>query len=187
MLSRFSHVQLCDPMGCSPPLLWPWDSPGKNTGVGWCACLKGIFSTQGSNPRLLHLLHWEAGSLPVGTSGKTRTGKGNPSKMYRFFEVRRQNWDSEETNTASVFKIENHRGKKELHTERAPGTCRNPLSSIQLSTAQHIPVRKLTTQSWGKNHSNAWEATVQGARTGRGTALIPRSRSREISNSQVSD
>ena len=27
---------LCDPMDCSPParLLCPWDSPGKNTGVG---------------------------------------------------------------------------------------------------------------------------------------------------------
>ena len=35
MLSRFSHVWLCDPMDSSPlgPIC-PWDSPGKNTGVG---------------------------------------------------------------------------------------------------------------------------------------------------------
>ena len=26
---------------------------------------RGIFPTQGSNPQLLHLLHWEAGSLPL--------------------------------------------------------------------------------------------------------------------------
>ena len=35
LLSRFSHVQLCDPIDSSPPdSPRPWDSPGKNTGVG---------------------------------------------------------------------------------------------------------------------------------------------------------
>ena len=33
-LSCVSHVQLCNPMGCSPRLFYPWDSPGNNTGVG---------------------------------------------------------------------------------------------------------------------------------------------------------
>ena len=36
---------LCDPMGCSHRLLWPWDSPGKNSGVGGHALLQGIFPT----------------------------------------------------------------------------------------------------------------------------------------------
>ena len=36
-------------------LLCPWDSPGKNTGVGFCALLQGIFLTQGSNLCLLCL------------------------------------------------------------------------------------------------------------------------------------
>ena len=31
----------------------PWDSPGKNTGVGCHALLQGIFLTQGLNPCLL--------------------------------------------------------------------------------------------------------------------------------------
>ena len=31
-------------------LLCPWDSPGKNTGVGYHDLLQGIFLTQGSNP-----------------------------------------------------------------------------------------------------------------------------------------
>ena len=34
-------------------LLCPWDSPGKNTGVGSQALLQGIFLTQGSNSRLM--------------------------------------------------------------------------------------------------------------------------------------
>ena len=32
----------------------PWDSPGKNTGVGCHLLLQGIFPTQGSNPGLSH-------------------------------------------------------------------------------------------------------------------------------------
>ena len=48
---------LCDPMDCSPSrLLYPWDSPGKNTGVDCHFLLQGIFLTQRLNPRLLHLL-----------------------------------------------------------------------------------------------------------------------------------
>ena len=38
-------------------LLCPWDSPGKNTGVGCHALLQGIFQTQGSNLSFLPLLH----------------------------------------------------------------------------------------------------------------------------------
>ena len=36
----------------------------KNTGVGCQTLLQGIFMTQGSNPCLLCLLHWQVGSLP---------------------------------------------------------------------------------------------------------------------------
>ena len=43
----------------------PWDSPGKNIGVGCHALLQGIFPTQGSNPRLLRFLHGQAGSYPL--------------------------------------------------------------------------------------------------------------------------
>ena len=35
-------------------LLSPWNSPGKNTGVGCHAFFKRIFVTQGSNPGLPH-------------------------------------------------------------------------------------------------------------------------------------
>ena len=43
------------PHGLQPTrLLHPWDSPGKNTGVGCHFLLQGIFPTQGLNPGLLH-------------------------------------------------------------------------------------------------------------------------------------
>ena len=54
------------PYGLSPArLLCPWDSSGKNTRVDYHFLIQGIFSTQGSNPGLLHcrqilyLLHHE--------------------------------------------------------------------------------------------------------------------------------
>ena len=41
-------------------LLSPWNSPGKNTGVGCHSRLQGIFQTQGSNPGLhcRQILYW---------------------------------------------------------------------------------------------------------------------------------
>ena len=44
---------LCDPME-SARLLCLWDSPGKNTGVGGHALLRGIFPPQRLNTGLLH-------------------------------------------------------------------------------------------------------------------------------------
>ena len=66
-----AHVQLfCDLMDCSPTrLLYPWDFPGKNTGVGCHFLLQGISLTQGLNPCLLCLLHWHVGSLPLSPLG----------------------------------------------------------------------------------------------------------------------
>ena len=51
-------AQLCPtlrPHGLKPArILCPWDSPGKNPGVGSHALLQRIFPTQGSNPGLQH-------------------------------------------------------------------------------------------------------------------------------------
>ena len=49
----------------------PWDSPGKNTGVGCHFLFQGIFLTQGLNPCLLS---WQVDSLP-------RSQLGNPCQM----------------------------------------------------------------------------------------------------------
>ena len=44
-------------------LLYPWISPGNNTGVGSHSFLRGIILIQGSNPGFLHfrqiLYHWD--------------------------------------------------------------------------------------------------------------------------------
>ena len=67
-------LQLCltlQPYALQPArLLNPWDSPDKNTGVGCHTVLQEIFPTQGLNPCLLHLLHWQVGSLPLASPGK---------------------------------------------------------------------------------------------------------------------
>ena len=71
VLSRFSRVQTLRPMDCSPPVSSVHgNSPGKNPGVVYHALLQSIFLTQGSNPHLLCLLHWQSGSLPLVLPGK---------------------------------------------------------------------------------------------------------------------
>ena len=51
---------LCDPRGLWPDrLLCPWDSPGKDSGVGCHFLFQGVFPTQGPSPRHLHLLRWQ--------------------------------------------------------------------------------------------------------------------------------
>ena len=47
--------------------------PGKNIGVGCHFLLQGIIPTQGSNSCLLHLLHWQADSLPLSHPGRLYT------------------------------------------------------------------------------------------------------------------
>ena len=47
-------LTLCDPGNCNPPVFCPWNSPGKNTGMGNHPLLQWVFLTQGSNPDLPH-------------------------------------------------------------------------------------------------------------------------------------
>ena len=55
VLSHFSHECLLQRYGLlSTRLLCPWDSPGKNTGVGCLVLLQGISPMQGSNSGLPH-------------------------------------------------------------------------------------------------------------------------------------
>ena len=54
---------LCNPMDL-PGSSKQEDSLGKNTGVG-CRALKDL---QGLNPHLFCLLHWQADSLPLGST-----------------------------------------------------------------------------------------------------------------------
>ena len=59
------------PHGLQPTrLLCPWDSPGKNNGVGCHILLQGNLLTQELNPQLWSLLNWQVGSLPLVPAGK---------------------------------------------------------------------------------------------------------------------
>ena len=67
MLTHFSHVCLFATLrtiACQLPL-----STGFSREEHWSGLtiflLQGIFPTQGSNRCLLHLLHWQVGSLPL--------------------------------------------------------------------------------------------------------------------------
>ena len=71
MLSHLSCTQLfVTPQMVTYQASLSVDSPGKNTGVSCHALLQGIFLTQGSNQRLLCLLHWQVDSLPSEPPGK---------------------------------------------------------------------------------------------------------------------
>ena len=66
-----SHVQLCvTPWPVAHQASLSMGFSTKNTGVGCRDLLQGIFPSQGSNPRLLHLLNWRADSLPLVPPGK---------------------------------------------------------------------------------------------------------------------
>ena len=70
VLSHSAVSNSFQPCGLYPArLLCPWNFPGKNTGVGCRALLQGIFQTQGLNPGLLYLLHWQVDSLPLSHLG----------------------------------------------------------------------------------------------------------------------
>jgi len=98
-ISQYLHVclhaqsclTLCNPFNFSPSgssvhgiLL------AKKTGVCCHFLLQGIFLTQGSNPRLLCLLHWQVDSLPLASSGKLTTSvlpHGPQRLKYLLFSV----------------------------------------------------------------------------------------------------
>ena len=91
-LSRFHCVRLCVTswtVALQAPL--SMDSPGKNTGVGCPARLQGIFLTQGSNPHLLCLLHWQVGTLPLALPGKPIYLSNRDRYSYRYLGPRIQN------------------------------------------------------------------------------------------------
>ena len=66
-----SYLTLWNPMDSSPArLLCPWDSPGKNTGMGCHAFVQGYLPDTGIKLVTLCLLHWQASFLPLVPPGK---------------------------------------------------------------------------------------------------------------------
>ena len=69
------YAQLClQPCGLQPTrFLCPWNFLGKNIGVGCHFLLQGTSVTQGSNPSLLCLLHWQVYFLPLSHLGRPKS------------------------------------------------------------------------------------------------------------------
>ena len=80
-----SSIQLGEPW----VIAWTrntWKSPLTFIRQRWTRN-KGMFLTQGSNSRLLHHLHWQAGSLPLVPPGKpkhTRPESTNQAHVHSF-------------------------------------------------------------------------------------------------------
>ena len=86
MLSHFSVDSLW-PRGLQPiRLLCPWNSPGKNTGVG-CYLLFQIVPTQGSIQRVLWLLHCRQGSLPLSHQGSPEQTSKTQDQWWDFEDI----------------------------------------------------------------------------------------------------
>ena len=65
MLSRFSHVRLFETLWTvAHQAVLSMGFPRQEYWSGVPFLLQGIFSTQGLNLHLLHLLHWQADSYP---------------------------------------------------------------------------------------------------------------------------
>ena len=87
-------------------LFCPWDYSGRITGVGCHVLLWGMFSTQGSNPGLLHCRqilfcficwqsfksHWEALSLKDSCRQPQNCGAGRESSNHRMPFTNEENW-----------------------------------------------------------------------------------------------
>ena len=87
MISRSVMSSSLRPHGLQPArFLCPWNSPGKNTGVGCHFLLQGIFLTQGLNPCLLHLCvfiyinHFAVQQKSAQHCGSNTIKKCNPQK-----------------------------------------------------------------------------------------------------------
>ena len=104
-------LQLCptlyDPLDCSlPGFSVHGGSSGKNTRVGCQALLQRIILIQGLNFCLLHLLHWQVGSLPRAPSGKPN--------VYRFFKwCLAHIWGREERKRQQEKERERERNERE--------------------------------------------------------------------------
>ena len=98
-LLKTSHSRVCVCELLSPVQLFaapwtvpaslpcPWNSPGKSTGVCCYFLPQGVFSTQGSNPHLLRLLHRQEDSLPLSHLGIPTFVKVRANVFYKKFSI----------------------------------------------------------------------------------------------------
>ena len=123
-------------------LLCPWDSPGKNTGVGCHALLQGVFPDQGLNPSLLCLLHWRVGSLPLVPPGKPFSAGGLGSILGQGAKIPHASWGMAKKTHKTVLPIVS---RILYHITGIPFIN---LSEHQLHSTYVVPTMPLTQLKW---------------------------------------
>ena len=84
-----SCLTLCDPVDCSLPGSSVRGFSRQDYWSGMPCPPPGVFPTQGSNPSLLYLLHWQRGSLPRKPptpkwgGSEVLGAQGNPGREHR--------------------------------------------------------------------------------------------------------
>ena len=92
---------LCDPMDCSLQAPLSMGFPRQESGVGCHFFLPGIFSAQGLN---LHLLHWQADSLPLSHRGsQLRQIQGQTAAEREPWGFRNIPWEAERGGLKSLI------------------------------------------------------------------------------------
>ena len=132
-------------------LLCPWDSPGKNTGLGSHFLLQGIFPTQGSSPCLLSLLHWQVDSLPLCHMGATilsvncKDGKmprGGTGLNFEAPNPLEQGSPIPGPRTGTnPWPVRNQDAQQEVSSRQGSNGCLQPLPPTHITTLAPPPVR----------------------------------------------
>ena len=117
-------------------LLYPWDSPGKNTRVGCYFLLEGIFLTQGSNLSLFCFLHcgWILYPEPPG-----KPPDPQPWEIYKLENIEKETRMGWGCNTEKYGKV---RGERQTDWQR--DRCYNSWGAIKVQFPYHIPLPAFT-------------------------------------------
>ena len=166
-----SCVWLFETPWTSPPVSCPWNFTGKNTGVTCHFLLQGIFPMQGSNPGLLHLLHWQADSLPVASvvSNSVRPHRRQPTRPCH-------PWDSPGKNTGEGchFLLQCMKVKSESEVTQSCPTLSNPMDCSPPDFSIH-GIFQARVLEWGAIAFSHFRQHQRKIEEHKGKIILPRS------------
>ena len=128
-------------------LFCPWNFPGKNNGMGCHFLLQETFPSQGSNPHLLCLLHWQPDSLSLSHLGSPL----NDEWSSNFLRLAGKDWGQEEKGTTEDEMVGWHHQLSGLEFEQTPGDGEQQGSLVCCSSWGH------KNQTWLSD----WTATTK--------------------------
>ena len=127
----------CNPW-TSTRLLCPWNSPGKNTGVGCHFLLQGIFPTQGSN---LGLVHCRQMLYHLSHQGSLVAGRNTNTLRYADDTSLREETVEELKNLLMKVKEESEKFILKLSIHKTKIMASDPITSWQIDGATMETVR----------------------------------------------